>query len=86
MKCPVCWAEKAYVHSVGGWKALLYHVLLLVPLKCHHCYHKFVVSRFATIGKTIHPPKPHRCQAPKRRSPSGTCPRRSRGPAPSPRA
>jgi hypothetical protein len=71
---------------VGEWKALLYHVLLLVPLKCHHCYHKFVVSRFVTIGKTIHPPKPHQHQAPRRRSPSGTRPRRSGGHAAVPRA
>jgi hypothetical protein len=57
MKCPVCWAEKAYVRKVQGWKSLLYQLAWLVPLKCHHCYHKFVVSWFSTIGRTIHPPK-----------------------------
>ena len=57
MKCPRCWAEKAYVRKVGGLKGFLLDCLLLVPLKCHHCYHKFTVSWFATIGRRIHPPK-----------------------------
>ena len=64
MKCPICWAEKAYVRKVHGWKALLYSVALLVPLKCHHCYHKFTVSWFATVGRTIHPPKIRRTAVP----------------------
>ena len=51
MKCPKCWAEKAYVRQVDGWKGLLTAWLLLVPLKCHHCFHTFVVSRFSTFGK-----------------------------------
>jgi len=79
MKCPVCWADKAYVHPVNGWKALLYHVLMIVPLKCHHCYHKFSVSWFATIGKTVHPPKVSKSQASSRRSFRGPRPRTSGG-------
>ncbi len=30
--------------------------LLLVPLKCHHCYHRFTVLWFMTWGKQITPP------------------------------
>lgn len=56
MKCPACWTEKAYVRKVGGWKGLLLCCLFIVPLKCHHCYHKFNVSWFATLGKQITPP------------------------------
>jgi len=67
MKCPVCWAEKAYVRRVEGWKGLLYRVLTLVPMKCHHCYHKFVVSWFVMLGKPIYPPKTPQVEAPKRR-------------------
>ncbi len=63
MKCPVCWAEKAYVRKVEGLRGLLHHLALLVPMKCHHCYHKFTVSWFATIGQTIHPPKIRRTHA-----------------------
>ena len=29
---------------------------MLVPLKCHHCYHKFTVPWFLTIGKRLTPP------------------------------
>jgi hypothetical protein len=29
---------------------------LLVPMKCQHCYHKFSVSWFSTIGKPIRAP------------------------------
>lgn len=56
MKCPRCWAEKAYLRQVKGWKGVLLACLLLVPLKCNHCYHRFVVSRFFTIGKQVTPP------------------------------
>ena len=56
MKCRACWAEKAYVRNVGGWKGQLMSCLLLVPLKCHHCYHKFNVLWFFTIGKRLTPP------------------------------
>lgn len=56
MKCPVCWAEKAYSRKVPGWKGWALACLLLEPMKCHHCYHKFVVPWFATWGKPIQPP------------------------------
>jgi len=79
MKCPVCWAEKAYVRKVPGWQGVLYRVALLVPLKCHHCYHKFVVSWFSTVGRTIHPPKIRRTvSAEKGASGAPRPPRRSR--------
>jgi len=56
MKCPKCWTERAYVRQVAGFKGSLLKCLLLVPMRCRHCYHEFVVSRFATIGQQIHPP------------------------------
>ena len=56
MKCPYCWADKAYARRVEGWRGLLLACLLLRPMKCHHCYHKFVVSLLSTIGKRVRPP------------------------------
>ena len=58
MKCPKCWAEKAYVRKVKGFQGFLLSCALLVPMKCLHCYHKFVVSWFFAIGEQINPPKP----------------------------
>jgi len=56
MKCPRCWTDKAYVRTVGGSQQLLLRCALRVPMKCQHCYHKFTVSWFATIGQQIRPP------------------------------
>ena len=59
MKCPRCWAQKGYLRQVSCWKAIAMACLLLRPMKCHHCYHKFVVFWFSTIGKQIvSPPIP----------------------------
>ena len=56
MKCPRCWAEKAYVRIVHGWKGVLLKCLLIRPMKCHHCYHKFAVPWVLTIGRRLTPP------------------------------
>jgi hypothetical protein len=56
MKCPRCWTDKACLRPVSRTKRLLLRAVLLVPMKCQHCYHKFVVSWFSTVGKAIHPP------------------------------
>ena len=56
MKCRACWTDKAYIRDVRGWRGTLYRWLGMVPLKCHHCYHKFSVSWFSTIGKRLTPP------------------------------
>jgi hypothetical protein len=56
MKCRACWTDKAYIRDVSGWRGNLYRWLGMVPLKCHHCYHKFSVSWFSTIGKRMTPP------------------------------
>jgi len=56
MKCPRCWANKAYFHPVKGWKGLLLSCLFLVPMRCQHCYHRFLVSWFTTIGQQLEPP------------------------------
>ncbi len=56
MKCPACWAEKAYIRDVRkGWKRTLMKWLLIVPMRCHHCYHEFYVSWFQTLGKQVQP-------------------------------
>lgn len=57
MKCPRCWSDKAYVQKATGWRRLIYPCLLLVPLRCHHCYEEFVVSWFQTLGKQVTPPR-----------------------------
>jgi hypothetical protein len=57
MKCPACWAEKAYHRRVKGWKGVLLKCLSLVPMQCHHCFHKFTVPWLMTIGKPVTPPK-----------------------------
>ena len=57
MKCPRCWSEKAYLQRVKGWRRIILPCLLLRPMKCHHCYHKFPVFWFSTIGRQIKPPQ-----------------------------
>lgn len=57
MKCPRCWSEKAYVHKATGWRRLLLPCLLLVPMRCHHCYEEFVVFWFRTLGQQVRPPQ-----------------------------
>ena len=57
MKCRACWTDKAYLREESrGFKAMICSCLGLVPLKCHHCFHKFRVPWFMTWGKTLHPP------------------------------
>jgi len=56
MKCPRCWTEKAYIRPVGTVKSLILGCLLLVPMKCKHCYHKFTIPWLFTIGKQVRPP------------------------------
>ena len=56
MKCRACWADKAYIREVAGWRGVVCSWLGLVPLKCHHCYHKFSLPWFMTIGKRLTPP------------------------------
>lgn len=56
MKCPACWTEKAYRRQSTGWKAKVLAAALLLPMKCHHCYHRFYAFRLFAIGKRLHPP------------------------------
>jgi|SRR3989339_1398641 len=56
MKCPRCWAYEAYRHPQKGWAGVLLRCLLLVPLKCHHCYHNFTVFWPFTLGQQVSPP------------------------------
>ena len=57
MKCSSCWSDKAYTRKEKGLKAMIYSCLGLVPLKCHHCYHKCWTPWFMTWGQTLEPPK-----------------------------
>jgi hypothetical protein len=57
MKCRSCWSDKAYLREEQGIKDTLMAYLGGVPLKCHHCYHKFWVPFFMTWGQRMHPPK-----------------------------
>ena len=56
MKCPRCWAQKAYLRPAHGWKTALLSCLLFRSMKCHHCYHKFHVHWLLTLGKRVEPP------------------------------
>ena len=56
MKCRACWTEKAYVRPTQGWREVALTWLGLVPLKCHHCYHRFWLPRPLTVGKQLVPP------------------------------
>ena len=56
MRCPCCWSDKAYVRRVGIGTRILLSCCLLIPVRCRHCCHKFVVLWFSTIGKNLQPP------------------------------
>lgn len=56
MKCPQCWAEKAYQRRVSDWKWTVLRWFLFVPMQCHHCYHKFSIFRLTAWGKKIDAP------------------------------
>ncbi len=60
MKCRACWADKAFVRQVRGWRALLQKCFVLTPLKCVYCYHQFSVFSILTYGKQLTPPPPRR--------------------------
>ncbi len=56
MKCPRCWSDKAYRRKVSVWEQFLLGCLFLVPMRCQHCYYKFSMLWFFTLGKVIEPP------------------------------
>ncbi len=56
MKCPRCWADKAYLHTYHGWREMILGCLAFRPMKCTHCYHRFMVHWVFTIGEQIVPP------------------------------
>jgi hypothetical protein len=64
MKCPACWAEKAYRRKEDGAWGLVLRWLAFVPMRCRHCYHKFWVHRVQTIGKVIEAPAKPQAAAP----------------------
>jgi len=56
MRCPVCWADKAYLRPVPAWQRALLRCVLLLPLKCQHCYHTFLAFWPLCLGKRLRPP------------------------------
>ncbi len=46
MKCPKCWEHTTQVRAVHPFSGLLFKCLLVVPMRCLHCCHKFHVSLF----------------------------------------
>ncbi len=69
MKCPECWADRAYRRKAKNLKEVVLSYLLLIPMRCHHCYHKFFALWPLTLGKQLDPPAPRvRSTAPARPS------------------
>jgi hypothetical protein len=67
MKCPECWAEKAYRRNESGPWAGLLRGLLFIPMRCRHCYHKFWVHRLLALGQVIEAPaKPQPSSSPEK--------------------
>jgi hypothetical protein len=58
MKCPECWADRAYRRKTKGLKEVVLSYLFLVPMRCHHCYHKFFVFLPLNWGKQFDAPAP----------------------------
>lgn len=57
MKCPVCWAEKAYRHEAKSKMVrMLAAFRIVMPMKCHHCYHFFSVPWLRTLGQQMQQP------------------------------
>ena len=54
MKCRACWSDKAYLREVKGWRGVALNWLGIVPLKCHHCYHKSWAFFLQAWGTTTH--------------------------------
>jgi hypothetical protein len=56
MKCRACWSDKAYLREDRSWKANFLSFLGLLPVKCHHCFHKTWIPWFMTWGQQSTPP------------------------------
>jgi hypothetical protein len=55
MRCPACWAEKAFVRQAKNRKDVFLRYLSFVPMRCHHCYHEFYVPWILTLGQKTAP-------------------------------
>ena len=57
VKCPVCWAEKAYRREAKSKMVrMLAAFRIVMPMKCHHCYHLFNVHWLRTLGQQTQQP------------------------------
>ncbi len=56
MKCPHCWTDKAYLRTYHGWLEVALGCLAFRPMKCNHCYQRFMVHWVLTIGRRVVPP------------------------------
>lgn len=43
MRCRACWSDRAIVSPLSGWRGLLASCLLVAPIQCRHCFHRFFV-------------------------------------------
>lgn len=57
MKCPVCWSEKAYQRRTLELKDQVLSMFFMVPMRCHHCFHRFYISRLRAISEDIAAPE-----------------------------
>jgi hypothetical protein len=57
MKCRACWTDKAYLREDKSWKAQVFSFFGLLPVKCHHCFHKAWIPWFSTWGQQTKPPQ-----------------------------
>lgn len=53
MKCPNCWSPKLKAGEVGFVHKFLAACLLMVPLKCRHCFHRFHSPLLTYLWKGI---------------------------------
>jgi hypothetical protein len=56
MKCRACWCDKAYEQPLPRWRRGAWRLVLVVPMKCHHCYHRFRMFWPLTWGQQLTPP------------------------------
>jgi len=56
MKCRACWSDKAYSREDKSAKAVMFSFIGLLPVKCHHCFHKAWVPWFMAWGQQTEPP------------------------------
>lgn len=57
MRCPRCQTEKAYLRDLPTWAVFLSAMCFVLPMRCHHCFHRFLTPLFRAIGNEIAAPE-----------------------------